>query len=132
MNNYDLNQIDINNTKFYSFLLSLFSLEDVKDKLTSYYNDGNNKKIFQLIYDFFLSKNINDQMKEYFIDSIKFNNFKIIINYIFDKIDSGLSNENKKEFENNQLDIYDEDKSKEKFLKKNKNPLIIKKLFFFI
>ena len=118
MNNYDLNQIDINNTKFYSFLLSLFSLEDVKDKLTAYYNDGNNTKIFQLLYDFFLNKNIIDKMKEYFIDSIKSNNFKLIINDIFDKIDSGLSNENKKEFENNQLDIFDEDKSKAKFLKK--------------
>ena len=130
MNNYDLNQIDINNTKFYSFLLSLFSIEGAKDKLTAYYNDDNNKKIFQLLYDFFLNKNINDKMKKYFIDSIKSNNFKLIIEDIFDKIDSGLSQENNNDFENSQLYIYDEDKSKEKFLKKNKNPSTIKKLFF--
>ena len=130
MSNFNLNQIDINNTKFYSFLLSLFSIEDLKDKLTSYYNNSNNKQIFQLLYDFYLNKNINGKIKEYFLDSIKSNNFKLIIDDIFYKIDSGISNEYKKDFENNQLYIYDEEKSKEKFLNKNKNPSIIKKLFF--
>ena len=130
MNNYDLNQIEIDNSKFYSFLFSLFTIEGVEDKLIEYYNDNNNNKIFQLLYDFLLSKSITNKMKEYFIDSIKSNNFKLIIEDIFDKIDSGLSNDNKNDFENSQLYIYDEDKSKEKFLKNNKNPSIIKKLFF--
>ena len=121
---------DINNTKFYSFIFSIFSIEDVKDKITSYYNNENNRQIFQLLYNFFLNKNINDKMKEYFLDSIKSNNFKLIIDDILDKIDLGLSKENKNEFENNQLSKYDENKSKEKFLQKNKNPSIIKKLFF--
>ena len=118
---------DINTNRFYSLLLCLYNIKEIYNQLKIYNKD---KKIIKILFDFILSKKIDDNIKKYFLESIKSNDYKIIINDLFEKINSELSNENKNEIVKSQVVEYDETRSKNKFLEKNKNPSIINKLFF--
>ena len=132
----DMNKIEMNDIKidkFYSFLLCLYNIKELYDKLMVYYTNGNNKSIIKNLINFILFKNFDDNIKEYFFKSINSNDYKLIINDIFDKINSELNNENineKNDNQNNQVAQYDEIKAKKNFLEKNKNTSIIKQLFF--
>ena len=117
---------DIKFDKFYSFLLCLYNIKELYNNLKIYYKD---KIIIKILIDFILSKKLDDKIKEYFLELIKSNDYKIIINDIFEKINSELSNENIYDKLINQVAQYDENKAKNKFLEKNKNGSIIKKLF---
>ena len=120
---------DIKFDKIYSFLLCLYNIKDLNNNLSKYYNDKN-KIIIKMLIDFILSKKLDDKIKEYFLELIKSNDYKIIIKDILEKINSELSNENIYDKQNNHVAQYDEIKAKNKFLENNKNPSIIKKMFF--
>ena len=136
----DMNKNEIKDKKidkFYSFLLCLYNIKELYDKLIIYYNHnkGNNKSIIKNLINLISFKNFDDNTKEYFFKSINSNDYKLIINDIFEKINSELNNENINEKinnQNNQVAQYDEIKAKNNFLENNKNTSIIKKLFFIL
>ena len=112
----DMNKNEIKDKKidkFYSFLLCLYNIKELYDKLIIYYNHnkGNNKSIIKNLINLISFKNFDDNTKEYFFKSINSNDYKLIINDIFEKINSELNNENINEKinnQNNQVAQYDE------------------------
>ena len=127
--NFKMNELSIN--KFYSFLLSLYNLEEFYNILKEYYNDED-KQIFKIVIDFILNKKFDEKIEEYFSTSIKSDDYKIIINDIFEKINSELTNENEDDLvikQNKLVDQFDEIKAKNIFYESNKNASIIKQFF---
>ena len=112
MNDTNKNEMkDIKFDKFYSFLLCLYNIKELYDKLIVYYTNGSNKSIIKNLINFISLKNFDDNIKKYFFKSINSNDYKLIINDIFEKINSELNNENINEKinnQNNQVAQYDE------------------------
>jgi hypothetical protein len=128
-NKGEMNQQKID--KFYSFLFCLFNIKNMYNNQLKI-NNEKDIQIIKLLDDFIQSRKIDDKIKEYFIKSIESNDYKFIINDIFEKNDSELYNDKKDDYinkQNNQVDQYDEIKTKNKFLEKSKNASIFKQLF---
>ena len=125
---------DLKIDKFYSFLLCLYNIKELYDKLIIYYN-GKDKSIIKILFNFVSLKKLDDNIKQYFFESLKSNDYKFIINDIFEKINSELNNQNKNGIINNhynQATQYDEIKAKKIFLENNKKTSIINQLFFIL
>jgi len=125
---------DLKIDKFYSFLLCLYNIKELYDKLIIYYN-GKDKSIIKILFNFVSLKKLDDNIKQYFFESLKSNDYKFIINDIFEKINSELNNQNKNDIINNhynQAAQYDEIKAKKIFLENNKKTSIINQLFFIL
>ena len=119
--------------KINSFLYCLYQIKELEKIINQ--NDNNNEisKLFIDFYQNFEKKELynNNQIIQFFLKSIKGQNFQSIIKEIFERINLDIFKDKQKDFDINQVNIYDEKNAKNKFLEDFKNFSIFKRCFIF-
>ena len=119
-------------SKINSFLFCLYLIRELKNELNNTYLINEKNKGINFLFDYF--QNIENELSlnniiQQFPWQINNEKFSYIISLIFEGLDSELS----QTIENNnydQVDQYDEQKSKQKFLQQSQNGSIFQKIFF--